>query len=171
MSAEEHTDAVTEMIEAHVLAMRGADEEARDAIKSELIVLCQGPEGSRARGALESMKRGELLEIQWEIEEVLEATELKAPEPPAPEETTPPEEEEDEAEEDPNRPLTASDLIAVYDDPSAGIMLHRTKNEDRWFLTQVDPMTGQPRTMPLHPEDVKQIKQQLEGSPYWILGA
>ena len=90
------------------------------------------------------------------------------PEAAAPEEDSEP---EPEPEEDPNRPLTAADLVAVYDDPSAGIMLHRTKNGDRWFLTQVDPMSGQPRTMPLHPEDVKQIKQQLEGSPYWILGA
>lgn len=166
MSKEEQTDAIAETVQRLINQLRAAEFDAAEDIKKEMIALCQGPDGSRARDSMDSLKRGELLEIQWEIEEVLEATAPVVEAPPEPEP-----EEEPEEEEDPNRPLTAADLREVYNDPTQGIMLHRTKNGDRWFLTQLDPMTGQPRTMPLHPEDVKQIKMQFEGSPYWILGA
>jgi hypothetical protein len=167
MNEETQTDPLAETIQAHIASLRRADESTLERVKSELITLCLGAEGSRAREVLESLKRGELLEVQWEIEEILEATAPAPPEEDAPE---PDAEPEPEPEEDPNKPLTAADLVAVYDDPSAGVMLHRTQKGDRWFLTQTDPMSGQPRTMPLHPEDLQQIKAQLEGSPYWILG-
>ena len=169
MSEEPQIDQMAEAVLAQVAGLRGADFDTVERIKSELIALCQGENGSRARDALDTIKRGELLEVQWEIEEVLEATEPQPADEPEPEPT--PEPEPEPEEDDPNRPLTAADLVAVYDDPTTGILLHRTKKGDRWFLTQVDPMSGQPRTMPLHPEDVKQIKAQLGGSPYWILGA
>jgi hypothetical protein len=168
MSNEPQIDTLEESVRALVIQLRGADDDVIERVKSELITMCDDTHRTSIRDVLTSLKRGELLEVQWEIEEVLEATEPVVAEPePDPE----PEPETEDAPEDPNRPLTASDLVAVYDDPSSGIMLHRTKTGDRWFLTQVDPMSGQPRTMPLHPEDVQQIKAQLEGSPYWILGA
>jgi hypothetical protein len=137
----------------------------RDAIKEEILVLAQEADNRAATvELLEGRKRSILsLEVRWEIDEVLEAL---AP-PPAPE----PEPEEEAAENaDPNRPLTAADLDVVYDDPR-GLVLHRSKVGDRWFATQPDQQSGQPRTFELHETDVTRLKTQLKGSPYWVLGA
>jgi hypothetical protein len=109
---------------------------------------------------LESSKRGiEDLEARWEVDEVIERL-TPPPEKPA----------EEEAPPDPNRPLTAADLNVVYDDPR-GLVIHKTKVGERWFATQRDPRTGQPQTFELRSEEVVQLKTQLAGSPYWVLGA
>jgi len=157
-------DAVDTLIEN----LRQAEPAGRDAIKAQLIEMAQGADGIAVQEYLDNIKRGELLEIQWEIEEVLEAT---APPPPVAEE--PPEdapEAEEPAEEDPNRQLTAADLQMVYDDPR-GVMLHKSKVGDRWFLTQVDPRTGQPQTFELQQQEIEQLKAQLQGSPYWVISS
>lgn len=109
--------------------------------------------------------KGELLETRWEIEDILEATTPKKAAPARPAAPEPP-----PAPPDPNRPLTAADLDMVYDDPR-GLMLHKSKVGDRWFATQIDPRTGQPQTFELHAAEVQQLKTQLKGSPYWLLGA
>ena len=107
---------------------------------------------------LESVKRGvDDLEVRWELEEVIEM--LTPPEEPV-------EEPEEEKPEDPK----ASDFDLVYDDPR-GLLLHRNKEGDQWLLTQPDPYTGQPSTVALPPEQLEQVKTQLKGSPYWVLGA
>ena len=119
-----------------------------------------------ARELLGSMMKGEVLEIQWDLEDVLEATApAKKVVPPPPE----PESEVDEPDDDPNAPVSRADLKLVYDDPR-GLMLHRTKDGKRWFATQVDPRTRQPQTFELHSQEIAQIQMQLKGSPYWILG-
>jgi hypothetical protein len=131
-----------------------------------MLALARGNDAKRVREHLDNARRGELLEIQWEIEEVLEQTAPPKPvsaAPPAP----PP---EPEPAPDPNRPLTSKDLTLVYDDPR-GLVLHKAKVGDRWFATQVDPRTQQPQTFELHPQEITQLKQQLAGSPYWVLGA
>jgi hypothetical protein len=119
------------------------------------------------RSYLDNAKRGELLEVQWEIEEVVDATTPKKLDPPkkAPEPAPEP-----EAPPDPSKPITQKDLTVVYDDPR-GLVLHKTKVGDRWFATQVDPRTGQPQTFELHAQEVAQLKTQLAGSPYWVLGS
>jgi len=116
--------------------------------------------------------RGQVLEIQWELEDVLEATA-----PPKKEAARPPEPEPEPVvtnakpePEDPNRQLTAADLDIVYDDPR-GLVLHRTKDGTRWFATQVDPRSRQPQTFELHADEIAQLKTQLAGSPYWVVGA
>ena len=53
--------------------LRRADDATREAVKAEMLELARGPQGGRVRDTLESMARGELLEVQWEIEEVVEA--------------------------------------------------------------------------------------------------
>ncbi|HHO54592.1 MAG TPA: hypothetical protein ENK18_27885 [Deltaproteobacteria bacterium] len=58
----------------------------------------------------------------------------------------------------------------VYNDPR-GLVLHKTKTGDRWIATQRDPRTGQPQSFELHPTEVDQLKAQLQGSPYWVIGA
>jgi hypothetical protein len=146
-------------------ALRSASYKEREPIKQELLALARGPGGAAVRDQIESARRGELLEIQWELEEVLDAT---APKKAEPEKPVPP--PPAEAPADPNRPLTAKDLVLVYDDPR-GLMLHKAKVGDRWFATQVDPRTNQPQTFELHATEIAQLKTQLAGSPYWVLGA
>jgi hypothetical protein len=156
-----------EEVDRLIEALRKAPWKEREAVKAQLVSLAQGDGGARVREHLEAAKRGELLEVQWEIEEVIEATAPKQAAPPAAEAVPAP---EPEPAPDPNRPLTAKDLTLVYDDPR-GLLLHKSKVGDRWFATQMDPRTGQPQTFELHPQEIAQLKQQLAGSPYWVLGA
>ena len=157
-----------EAVDHLIRRLRKADDAARTEIKEALIALVRGPEGGAAREAIEGALKGELLEVQWELEEVLEATAPKKaapPEPPkAPEPEKPPEKPGKEKQ------LTAADLTLMYDDPR-GLMLYKTKVGDRWFATQVDPRTGQPQTFELHPQEITQVKAQLANSPYWVLGS
>jgi hypothetical protein len=156
-------------VDTLVKALREAPHGDRGSFKDELIALAKGPDGSAVQEHLDNLKRGELLETQWEIEEVLEAAAPPPPEPePEPEAET---ETETETEtEDPNRELTAADLNLVYDDPR-GLMLHKSKVGDRWFLTQMDPRTQQPQTFELHQQEIEQLKTQLQGSPYWVISS
>ncbi len=150
-----------------VAALRKASIKESDAIKAQLLALASGPKGPAVRDYLEMIKRGELLEVQWEIDEVLEATapppppSAAVPEAPKPVEEPPP---------DPNRQLTSKDLVLVYDDPR-GLLLHKAKVGERWFATQFDPRTGQPQTFELQAAEIAQLKTQLAGSPYWVVGA
>jgi len=160
-----------EAVDTLIDALRTADFEARPTIKEKLIALATSNDSAVVRDHLESLKRGELLEIQWEIDDVLDESA-----PPKPETTEPVEASEAEEEappstdsEDPNAPLTAADLNLVYDDPR-GFMLHKSKVGERWFATQVDPGTGLPQTFELHSNEIEQLKSQLQGSPYWRLG-
>lgn len=133
----------------------------RDPIKAELMkVAAAYPDRKAVLDHLDQAKKTVSdLEARWEVDEVIEKL------------TPPPKKkEEEEKPEDPDRPLTAADLVVVYDDPR-GLILHKTKVGERWFLTQRDPRTGQPQTFELRPEELQQIKQQLKGSPYWLLGA
>ncbi|MCB9780894.1 MAG: hypothetical protein H6742_20160 [Alphaproteobacteria bacterium] len=159
--AQRPEDALSLQIDALVARLRDGDDDA----KAALVAACSGADGARARELLENAMKGELLETRWEIEDVLEETTPKKAAP-----ATPEPEPEPEPESDPNRPLTAADLDLVYDDPR-GLMLHKSKVGDRWFATQVDPRTGQPQTFELHPQEVQQLKAQLQGSPYWLVGA
>lgn len=154
-----------EAVDALIARLRTATLAQREEVKAQLRELASGKDGASVRDHLDSARRQELLEIQWEIEEVLEATTPKKAEAPKPAAPPPPPEKED-----PNRPLTAKDLVLVYDDPR-GLLLHRSKVGDRWFATQVDPRSGQPQTFELHPQEIGALKQQLAGSPYWVVGA
>lgn len=156
-----------EEIDALVKRLRRANAAETAAIRKELVALASGPDGARVRDTLDTLKRGELLEVQWELEEIVELTSPRKPAAAAAPAAPPPEEEPPPP--DPNRPLTSADLRLVYDDPR-GLMLHRSKVGERWFATQADPHTGQPQTFELHPQEVEQIKGQLQSSPYWLLG-
>ena len=161
-----------EAINTLIDALRTARHDARSSIKNELIALAKGDEGSEVREHLENLKRGELLEIQWEIDDVLDESAPTPVEPPTVESEPEPEQPADEAPEAPDQQerLTAADLDMVYDDPR-GFMLHKSKVGDRWFATQVDPSTGMPQTFELHAQEIEQLKAQLQGSPYWRLGS
>jgi hypothetical protein len=158
-----------ESIEDLVARLRTAKGEAdRGAVKALLLERARGPEGAHVREELEGAMKGEVLEVQWEIEEVLDTLAPKKPAPPEPpEEAAPQDEAKDKA--DKAKGLSSADLVLAYDDPR-GLMLHRTKDSARWFATQTDPRTGQPQTVELHTEEIPQVKSQLAGSPYWVLG-
>ncbi len=135
----------------------GSKEDELEAAKAALTELARGPDGGRVRERVERALKGELLEIRWELEEVLEDSEPKPVDTAAPPEPEPEPEQEDE-------------LIMVYDDPR-GLVLHRNRDGSRWFATQLDPGTGQPQTFELPPHQIAAVQQQLAGSPYWVLGA
>jgi len=139
------------------LVARGTEEDAIERIKGELVALCRGPEGSVARERVEQAMHGALLELRWELEEIIERISPKKPAAKAP----PPKEPE---------PDPQDDLVLVYDDPR-GLLLHRSRKGDRWYATQVDPRTGQPATFELPAHQIDAVKKQLAGSPYWVLGA
>ncbi len=151
-------------IEDLVKALRTATLAGREDIKARLIALATGETGAHIRDALEHQKRGELLEVQWEIEEVLEAAAPKAPVPDAP---PPPAEPPPPANP---QQISMKDLVTVYDDPR-GLLLHRTKVGERYFATQADPYTGQPQTFEIPAHEFNALKTKLAGSPYWVLGA
>jgi hypothetical protein len=151
-------------LDALVQRLAGAGWKERDAIKAELRAATEAmPDRKAALEHLEQAKRDlPSLEVRWEIDEVIETL---TPPPPKKKE------EKEKAEPpDPNKPLTAADLVVVYDDPR-GLVLHKTKVGERWFATQVDPRTRQPQTFELRPDEVTAVKAQLAGSPYWVPGA
>ena len=156
-----------EEVDTLIEALRKASWKEREPIKQQLLALAKGPAGPAVRDRIETVRRGELLEVQWELEEILDAVTPKKVEP---EKKVEPPKPVEEAPPDPNKPLTAKDLVLVYDDPR-GLMLHKAKVGERWFATQVDPRTNQPQTFELHPTEVAQLKTQLSGSPYWVIGA
>ncbi|MDP2316035.1 MAG: hypothetical protein Q8P41_24270 [Pseudomonadota bacterium] len=154
-----------EEVDRLIDGLRKASHTEREPLKQQLIALASGPKGATVRDHIDTVRRGELLEVQWELEEVLDATAPKKPEEPKKVVEAPP-----EAPPDANRPLTAKDLVLVYDDPR-GLMLHKAKVGERWFATQMDQRSGQPQTFELHAAEITQLKTQLAGSPYWVIGA
>lgn len=131
----------------------------REGLRDQLLEAARGfPDPKSVIDHLESAKkRIASLEARWEVDEVIEAI-TPPPEPAEPEE---------EEEEAPQGPLTAADLDLIYDDPR-GLRVHKSKKGERYFLTQVDPRTYQPQTFELRPEELSQLKLQLQGSPYWV---
>ncbi|MEM6957770.1 MAG: hypothetical protein AAF645_18895 [Myxococcota bacterium] len=133
----------------------------------------ESPLKGAARHVIEELGKKEPLEFKWRIEELLEETAPAEPKKAAPPEPEPePEAVEPEAAEPPPdagvvAPLRPEDLLPIYDDPR-GLMMHRHRIDGRWFLTQVNPMTGQPQTMELSAQQRGQIQQELAGSPHWI---
>lgn len=156
-----------EAVNTLIQRLRKASDAERAEIKKELIALIRGPEGGHAREAVEQGMKGELLEVKWELEEVLEET---APKKPAPAPAPQPEKPKQPEAPAPGKQISASDLQLMYDDPR-GLMLYKTKVGERWFATQVDPRTGQPQTFELHPDEIRQVKAQLQNSPYWVIGS
>ena len=155
-------DGILVTVDEIIVRLREADWKTRESVKDELLTVASAATPRTAVVEhLESIRMSLPLEIRWEVDEVLEAL---AP-PPAPEP-----EEEEEVPPDPNAPLSAADLNVIYDDPR-GLVVHKSKVGGRYFLTQRDPATGQPQTYELHSQEVQQLKTQLAGSPYWVLGS
>ncbi|MEL6348378.1 MAG: hypothetical protein AAFV53_35035 [Myxococcota bacterium] len=148
-----------EAIDAQIVRLRAARKEAeRDEIKAAIIAIAEERSKSEVREYLESAMKEELLEVQWELEEVIETLSppKKAPEP------------EPEPVDDPtSRALRPSEIELVYNDPR-GIRLYKSTVDDRWVVSQIDPRIGQPVTYEVPGTEINQIKAQLAGSPYWL---
>ena len=146
-----------EELDALIAQLRNCPENDRAPIIEKLTEYARGERGDVVREHLARAARSEVLEIQWELEDIVEATSPAPPTPPTPD----PEPEPEAEPQDPGQP------ILVYDDPR-GLRLYKTHDGERWVALQVDPTTGQPRQMELLPEQVTQLKAQLLGSPYWV---
>jgi len=155
-----------EQLESLIEQLKSADWKGRDAVREQILAAAKGSP-DQAKDFLENARKNLSLELKWEIDDVLEALEPEPePEPEAAEEEAAPEEPVD-----PNAPLSASDLKEVYNDPRGLILYTDRRTGTRWFATQVNPYTRQPETFELQAAEVDQLKQQLAGSPYWVLGA
>jgi hypothetical protein len=156
---------VLEKLDEILVRLCHAGWKEREEIKAELHeAAVQAGAHPSIVGHLEDARKSMPLEARWEVDEVLEM--LTPPETAEEEEV----EEEEEEPEDPNKQLTMSDLDVVYDDPR-GLVVYKSKKGERWFAAQPDPMTGQPRMFELGAPEVEQLKAQLAGSPYWVLGS
>ena len=128
----------------------------------------EGTFANLARDMITSAAKRERLELQWKLEELLESTAPKPSKPPAkPTNETEPEEPEEAQDVRVIAPLRPEDLAPIYEDPR-GIMIHQHKIDGRWFLTQINPMNGQPQTVELSGHQKQQVEAELQGSPYWI---
>lgn len=156
--------AIATKVDEMLARLKAADWRGREEIKGELMAFATArtdAEKTQLREHLDHAKKELILEVRWEIEEVIEAI---TP-PPAPVEKPP------EPEPEKKKGITAADLNLVYDDPR-GFLLYKTKKlPERWFATQVDPRTQQPQTFELQATEIVALKQQLMGSPYWVLGS
>lgn len=165
MSSFEGKEALDQLL----AKLEAANWRDRESVKDELLACAQAAkaavEGSVVDDYLEQAAKGmSNLEVRWEIEEVLEGLQPVVTEEEAPA-------EEETAEEEPaDGKLRMSDMDLQYDDPR-GLQLYKHKTQERWFAVQTDPTTGQPRMFELHPTEVTQLRAQLQGSPYWMLGA
>lgn len=152
--------ALCKMLDECIQQLAKANWKEREALKDQLLEKATNA-GHRDAVVehLTSVLKTLPLEVRWEIEEILEV--LNPPPPPDP--------VEEEKEKESDKPLSAADLQIVYDDPR-GLVLHKSKDGGRWFLTQPDPQTGQPKMFELGAQEVNQVKAQLKGSPYWVPG-
>ena len=161
---KEAIDAILRSVRHDPSAWEGAFATLRSYLEGEL--------RQAARDLLRAAARRERLELQWKLEELLEDTmspeeKAKAEKAKAKAEAEAKKAEEEAAKGNVVAPLRPEDLVPIYDDPR-GLMIHRHRIDGRWFLTQIDPQTGQPQTVELPEQHKAQVEQELTGSPYWI---
>ncbi len=146
-------------LDAQIAALVAAGWRERDALKEALVEQASLlPDRDAVLKHIGAARDGLTdLELRWELDEVVEAL-TPVPEPE-------PEPEEEEQAED-----KASDFTMVYDDPR-GLQLFKHKDGIQWVASQTNPQTGQPQSFAVPPEQLTQLKEQLRGSPYWVLGA
>ncbi|MFT4976005.1 MAG: hypothetical protein ACI8S6_001900 [Myxococcota bacterium] len=149
-----------ETLDALIARIRETDDDdLREEIKAEMVAFAEQTSKSDVREYLETAIKEELLEVQWELEEVIETLQ------PPKQQTEP--EPEPEVDDPATRALRPSEIELVYNDPR-GIRLYKSKIDDRWVVSQIDPRINQPVTYELPGSEAENIKAQLEGSPYWL---
>ena len=124
----------SEELESEIMRLireiRSDDEERIESAKSALLALSESNNVRSVYNQLESLKRNEILPVQWEIQEVLE-------------ELIPPTIETEEVDDPTKRALRESELQMMAQIPQQGLILFKSKVDTRWVLMQIDPYTGQ----------------------------
>ena len=119
-----------EKIQEYILIFRSEDDDEIEVAKEELLRLAETIGKNTLYNYLETAKKTELLPVQWEIEDVMDAL-------------VPPKEDKQEDEDDPTqRELRQSELELVAQTPQ-GIFLYKSKVDTRWVVMQINPYTGQ----------------------------
>lgn len=54
-------------VETLIAALRAGTTAEREQVKARLVEMCRGEGGGRVRDQLDTARKGELLEVQWEI--------------------------------------------------------------------------------------------------------
>ena len=109
MTSEE----LEQQIHQLILEIRTEQEDKVEEAKATLIKMADEVGVRKLHSHLESVKREEILTVQWEIQDVLE-------------ELIPPEDAEEEEEDDPTkRPLRESELQMMAQVPQQGIVLFK----------------------------------------------
>ena len=142
-----------EKIQALIALIRSEDDDVIEEGKNGLLILAEEVGVHAVFNHLESVKRSEVLLVQWEIEEVMD---LLVP---------PKVEEKKDNQDDPTkRALRLSELELKVQHPS-GIALYKSKVDTRWVLMQMDPYTRQVMRQDLTPEQGESVMQKLQ-SPF-----
>jgi len=143
-----------EKIRDLVVQLRSDDDDQIELAKEMLIKLGESSGKNTVYNHLESLKRSEVLTVQWEIEEVMETL------------IPPKVEQQAEEEDDPSkRQLRLSELELVAQHPQAGVVLYKSKVDSRWVFMQRDPYTGQMRRQDITKEQGESLLQRLQ-SPF-----
>jgi hypothetical protein len=140
-----------EKIQALIVLLRSDDDEKVEETKIALVALAEESGKRTVYNHLESLKRSEILTVQWEIEEVMEILI-----PPKTKNTI-------EEDDDPTkRQLRLSELELVVQHPRYGIALYRSKVDTRWVVMQQDPRTLQTMRQDISAEEAESLLQRLQ---------
>ena len=126
MTSEELEQYVNDML----IELRSDDDDRIETAKEQLLQLAPTVGIRTLHSHLESVKRSEMLVVQWEIQDVLETL-------------IPPVVEEEKEDDPTKRELRESELQMMAQVPQQGLVLFKSKVDTRWVLMQIDPYTGQ----------------------------
>ena len=142
-----------EKIRALIAMLRNDDDEQIEEAKNAILSLAEESGKQAVFNRLESLKRTEVLTVQWEIEEIMEIL------------IPPKEEKKQEDEDDPTkRQLRLSELELVAQHPQ-GVVLYKSKVDTRWVVMQRDPYTGQMMRQDITEQQGRELLQRLQ-SPF-----
>ncbi len=143
------------IIQEFLVDLRTEEDDKVSAITTKVLTLAETAGINTVHNHLDSIKKEEVLTVQWIIEDIME-------------ELIPPTNEvEEEEEDDPTkRELRESELQMMAQVPQQGLVLFKSKVDTRWVLMQIDPYTGQLMgKQELDDQKGQEIFQKMNGTP------
>ncbi len=143
------------IIQEFLVDLRTEEDDKVSAITTKVLTLAETAGINTVHNHLDSIKKEEVLTVQWIIEDIME-------------ELIPPTNEvEEEEEDDPTkRELRESELQMMSQVPQQGLVLFKSKVDTRWVLMQIDPYTGQLMgKQELDDQKGQEIFQKMNGGP------
>ena len=143
------------IIQEFLVDLRTEEDDKVSAITTKVLTLAETAGINTVHNHLDSIKKEEVLTVQWIIEDIME-------------ELIPPTNEvEEEEEDDPTkRELRESELQMMAQVPQQGLVLFKSKVDTRWVLMQIDPYTGQLMgKQELDDQKGQEIFQKMNGGP------